>query len=262
MDILNLKGRVAFVTGAGQGVGRQVAIHLAAYGAAGIVVNDYFANRAESVAEEIRAAGGKAIAAQADVTSLEEVRIAMRGGEAHFGPIDILVNNAGNFGVTQSADTFTPFWECGPEEWRRWVDVNFYGVANCCSAVIPSMIERRYGRIVTVTSDAGRTGEPEIIYSGAKAGAAGLMRGMARTLGRYMITANSVSIASTATPTTEEILDAAGPERRKKILEKYVIRRQGQPADVANMVLFLSSDASSWITGQTYPVNGGFSFGL
>jgi 2-hydroxycyclohexanecarboxyl-CoA dehydrogenase len=134
---------------------------------------------------------------------------------------------------------------------------------NCTAAVIPGMIERQApGRIVTIISDAGRWGDAGLEpYAAAKAGAAGFMRSVARTLGRYQITANSVAIALTATPAVERTLKG-DPERLKRQMEKYIIRRPGRPDDVANMVLFLASDASSWITGQVYPVNGGFTLAL
>lgn len=261
-DILSLDGRIALVTGAGQGVGRQIAFHFAEHGAAGVVVNDYFLERAEAVAGEIKAAGGKALAVQADVTDLGSVKNMVSQTEAVFGPIDILVNNAGNAGANPDADVRKPFWETGQESWDSYLRVNLYGVINCTSACIPQMIARKGGRIITIISDAGRAGEVGLeVYSGAKAGAAGFMRGVARSLGRHQITANCIAIAATATPFVEERL-RGDPERFKKIMEKYVIRRPGRPADVANMALFLASGASEWITGQTYPVNGGFTFGL
>jgi 2-hydroxycyclohexanecarboxyl-CoA dehydrogenase len=262
-DILDLAGRVALVTGAGQGVGRQIALHLAAHNAGGVVVNDFVLDRAEAVAEEIRAAGGKALAVQADVSSHESVTAMVARAEAEFGPIGVLVNNAGNAGANPSAELGKPFWETGPEVWNSYIGVNLYGVMNCAAAVIPGMIARQApGRIVTIISDAGRWGDSGLeIYAGAKAGAAGFMRSVARTLGRHEITANCVAIALTATPAVERRLKG-DPERLKRTLEKYVIRRPGRPDDVANMVLFLASDASSWITGQVYPVNGGFTFAL
>lgn len=261
-DILSLDGRIALVTGAGQGVGRQIAFHFAEHGAAGVVVNDYFLERAEAVAGEIKAAGGKALAVQADVTDLGSVKNMVSQTEAVFGPIDILVNNAGNAGANPDAEVRKPFWETGQESWDSYLRVNLYGVINCTSACIPQMIARKGGRIITIISDAGRAGEAGLeVYSGAKAGAAGFMRGVARSLGRHQITANCIAIAATATPFVEERL-RGDPERFKKIMEKYVIRRPGRPADVANMALFLASGASEWITGQTYPVNGGFTFGL
>jgi len=262
-DILDLAGRVALVTGAGQGVGRQIALHLAAHNAGGVVVNDYVLDRAEAVAEEIRAAGGKALALQADVSSYESVTAMVARAEVEFGSIGVLVNNAGNAGANPSAELGKPFWETGPEVWNSYIGVNLYGVMNCAAAVIPGMIARQApGRIVTIISDAGRWGDSGLeIYAGAKAGAAGFMRSVARTLGRHEITANCVAIALTATPAVERRLKG-DPERLKRTLEKYVIRRPGRPDDVANMVLFLASDASSWITGQVYPVNGGFTFAL
>jgi 3-oxoacyl-[acyl-carrier protein] reductase len=261
-DILNLSGRVALISGAGQGVGRQIALHFAEHGAAGVVVNDYFAERAEAVAKEIEAAGGKAIAVQADVTDLASVKAMVAKTEKAFGPIDILVNNAGNAGANPDPEVRKPFWETGPEAWDSYLRVNLYGVINCSSACIPQMIARKGGRIITIISDAGRAGEAGLeVYSGAKAGAAGFTRGIARSLGRHQITANCIAIAATATPFVEERL-RGDPERFKKIMEKYVIRRPGHPTDVANMALFLASGASDWITGQTYPVNGGFTFGL
>ena len=263
-DILDLGGRVALVTGAGQGVGRQVALQLAdAKGAGGVVVNDYVLSRAEAVAEEIRAAGGKALALQCDVSDHQAVKDMVAKAAADLGPIGILVNNAGNAGATPSAELGKPFWETTPEVWNSFIGVNLYGVMNCTAAVIPGMLERQApGRIITVISDASRWGDASMeIYAGAKAGAAGFMRSVARTLGRYQITANCVAIALTATPAVERTLNG-DPERLKRTLEKYIVRRPGRPDDVANMVQFLASDASPWITGQVYPVNGGFTFAL
>jgi 3-oxoacyl-[acyl-carrier protein] reductase len=140
--------------------------------------------------------------------------------------------------------------------------VNFYGVINCTSAAIPGMIQRKQGRIVTVISDAGRWGDAGLeIYAGAKAGAAGFMRSCARGLARHNIAANCVAIAMTATPAIRDRLEG-DPERMKRMLSNYIVRRVGEPEDVANMILFLSSDAASWISGQTYPVNGGFTLAL
>lgn len=260
--ILDLNGKVALITGAGQGVGRQIALHYAAHGADGVIVNDFYQERAIAVVEEIKALGGKAVAAACDVTALDTVKAMVRKAEQAFGRIDILVNNAGNAGASPDPEARKPFWETGPDAWNSFIGVNFYGVINCASACIPSMIERRGGRIVTIISDAGRTGEAGLeIYSGAKAGAAGFTRAIARSLGRYGITANCIAIAATMTPPIEARLKA-DPEKLKKMMEKYVIRRPGQPQDVANMALYLASGASDWITGQTYPVNGGFSFSM
>ena len=261
-DILDLAGRVALVTGAGQGVGRQIALHLARHNSGGVAVNDYHLSRAEAVVDEIRAIGGKAIAGQADVSDLESVKAMNEKIVAEFGPVGVLVNNAGNGGANPNAEMRKPFWETGPETWDNWFGVNLYGVLNCSAAVIPGMIARQApGRIVTIISDAGRYGDANMeCYAAAKAGAAGFSRSAARTLARHSITANCVAISATRTPTTEA--GYADVERMKRVFEKYIVRRPGEPTDVANMVLFLASEASSWISGQTYPVNGGFTLAL
>lgn len=260
-DLLDLKGRVGLVTGAGQGVGRQVALNLAEHGAGGVIVNDFYEDRAQAVAREIEEAGGRAIAVQADVTDLDAVSAMVAAGEEAFGQVDILVNNAGNAGPSADIRDATPFWETGPEDWDKWIRVNFNGVLNATRAVLPGMVERKYGRIVTVISDAGRVGEPHlVVYSGAKAGAAGFMRGIAKAVGRYGITVNSVALGAIETPTTAPMMESE--EARKAMLRSYIIRRVGQPQDVAGLVLFLCSDAAAWITAQTYPVNGGYSSAL
>jgi len=261
-DLLDLNGKTALVTGAGQNVGREIALYCAAHGA-GVVVNDFVLERAQAVAEDIDTAGGKALAIQGDVTDHAGVKAMVAQASEWFGGVDILVNNAGNAGANPSPDLRKPFWETGPEVWNGFIGVNLHGVINCASAVIPGMIERgRGGRIITIISDAGRMGESGLeIYSAAKAGAAGFSRAIARALGRANITANTVAIAAMNTPQVGARLKA-DPERFKKVMANYVIRRLGEPSDVAAMVLFLASDASGWITGQTYPVNGGFSFAM
>lgn len=263
LNLTDLNGKIAAVTGAGQGVGREVALHFARSGARAVIVNDFYAERAQAVVEEIRALGAKAVAAVCDVTDQAQVKAVFAQATSEVGgSIDILVNNAGNSGVNPDPEARKHFWEVGEAAWDSFIRVNFYGVINCTAAVVPGMIEKNAGRIITIISDAGRVGEPNLeIYSGAKAGAAGFMRGAARALGRYNITVNCVAISATATPAIAARLEA-DPDRKKKMLSNYVIRRVGQPEDVANMVLFLASGSSSWITGQTYPVNGGFSFNL
>lgn len=260
-DILDLNGRVGLITGAGQGVGRQVALHFAAYHAGAIVVNDFRLDRAEAVAAEVEKLGCKALAAQCDVTDFRSVMQTFDRAEKAFGPVDILVNNAGNAGPDPSAVARKPFWEQQPEDWQPFLGTNLYGVLNCVRAAAPGMIRRSYGRIVSVISDAGRVGEPNLeVYSAAKAGAAGFMRAIAKALGRYTITANCVALGTTRTPATERAI--ANEELAKRMLRQYTIRRFGEPQDAANMILFLASDAASWITGQTVPVNGGYSFAL
>lgn len=259
-DLLDLGGRVALVTGAGQGVGRAIALRFAEHGAAAVVVNDYFQDRAATVASEIEARGGKAIAAQADVTDGDAVAEMFARVEAEVGNVGILVNNAGNMGP-DAPDMGTPFWEQDPAEWERSIGVNLYGVLHCARAALPTMVRDRRGAIVTVVSDAGRVGEPTLeAYSAAKAGAAGLMRALARSAGRFGVRANCVSLSATRTPTLPT--PEADSELAKRMLAPYILRRFGEPEDAANMVLFLASDAASWVTGQTVPVNGGYALAL
>jgi 2-hydroxycyclohexanecarboxyl-CoA dehydrogenase len=254
-DILDLSGRTAFVTGAGQGVGRAVALQFARHNAERVIVNDYFAERAQAVADEVSALGSEGLAAPCDVTDNGALRELVSG----FGAIDILVNNAGNAGAVGDLSD-PPFWEGDPADWDRWLATNLFGVLNACHAVSGQMVERGYGRIVTVISDAGRVGEPHLVlYSAAKAGAAGFMRALAKSIGRHGVTANCVALSSIRTPTIEPLLTE---EAVKKMLRQYQIKRVGEPDDAAAMILFLASDAASWITGQTYPVNGGYSFAL
>lgn len=259
--MLDLGGRVALVTGAGQGVGAATARYLAAHGAK-VIVNDFVADRADAIAAEITKAGGTALGVQGDVTKYADVDRVVAAARDALGVVNVLVNNAGNAGADPRGLTGRPFWEKEAAEWEPFLRVNLYGVLNCCRAVIPGMIETGPGgRLITIISDAGRVGESGLeVYSAAKAGAAGLTRALARSLGRFDITANNVAIAATRTPAVAAMVE--NEEYAKRVLRNYIIRRFGEPDDVAAMVTFLASNASGWITGQTYPVNGGFSVNL
>ncbi|GAA1847667.1 SDR family NAD(P)-dependent oxidoreductase [Microbacterium koreense] len=259
--LLDIRGRVAVVTGAGQGVGRQIALTLAGSGAK-VAVNDFVLERAESVADEIREGGGEACAVHADVGDFEGVGAAFERTRSVLGPVDILVNNAGNRGADASQASHVPFWEQTPADWRPYAHVNFDGVLNSTRFALADMVHSDHGRVITIISDAGRVGEINGLeaYSGVKAGAAGFTRSIARLGGRYGITANCIALGATRTPAIEEAL--ANEELVKRMLGNYIIRRIGEPSDAANLALFLASDASSWITGQTIPVNGGYSMTL
>jgi NAD(P)-dependent dehydrogenase (short-subunit alcohol dehydrogenase family) len=259
-DILNLGGQVAFVTGAGQGAGREIALTLARHNAK-VGVNDYVLERAEAVVAEIKALGGDAVAAQADVGDIASVKAAVDKTAKALGPVTLLVNNAGNAGPNMKIERMTPLWESDPKDWDHFFRTNLFGVMNACHAVVPGMIAaKRGGRIVTVVSDAGRAGEPGLVaYSAAKAGAAGAVRAIAREAGRYGITCNAIALSQLEPPLPPDELAAfSASDHAKATLSRYIIRRRGKPADVAAMALFLCSDAASWITGQTYPVNGGY----
>ena len=256
---LDLEGRRALVTGAGQGVGRGIARALADAGAV-VVVNDIRAAQAETVADELRTAGGKADALPFDVTDWTQVSEAIDG----YGGIDILVNNAGNAGA-EGFPGLADFVTSDPAEWQRFFAVNLFGVMHCTRATLPSMIANEWGRVVTIVSDAGRYGTSKVApYAAAKAGAAGFCRSIAREVGRHAITVNCVSLSTIETPTTARTTPATPEEEeaRRARMKPYVIRRRGTPDDVAGIVTFLASDHASWITGQTYAVNGGFIFSL
>jgi len=263
-DLLDLEGQVAIVTGAGQGAGRAIARELARHNAGGVAVNDFVAERAEAVAREIRETGVPALAVSFDVGDLEAVRAADRRIKEELGAATILVNNAGNAGPVDDINLSPLFWEEDPSAWDKFFRTNMFGVMNCCHAFIPNMVEARKGRVVTVVSDAGRVGEPRLaVYATAKAGAAGFVRSIAKEAGRFNITCNAISLSSLEPPLPpEQLAEFLQSDRAKHHTSRYVIRRYGKPEDVAGMAAFLCSKAASWITGQTYPVNGGYSFAV
>ena len=204
--------------------------------------------------------GVPALAAPFDVCDLEAIKAADAAIKDKLGAATILVNNAGMAGPGGSLRPTLNFWEEDPSAWDRYLGTNLYGVYNCCYAFIPNMVEAKRGRIVTIVSDSGRTGEPKLsVYASAKAGAQGFVRSIAKELGRYNVTSNAVSLSSLMPDMSEEQLaEVVQSERAKAQLSRYTIRRYGKSTDVAALVTFLCSDAASWITGQTYPLNGGF----
>ncbi|MGE8451833.1 MAG: SDR family NAD(P)-dependent oxidoreductase [Pseudomonadales bacterium] len=258
-NILSLEGRVALITGAGQGVGRQTALHFAEHGCATVIINDFVLERAQAVAAEVEALGARAIALAGDVCDFGAMTAAVDRAQQAAGGLHILVNNAGNAGPGGAPESFPQFWETGPEDWNRWLGTNLQGVLVMCRAALPHIINGgKGGSIINIISDAGRVGEPHLaVYSAAKAGAAGFSRALAKAVGGHNIRVNSVALASINTPGVQSMLaDTAAVQR---MLRQYIIRRVGEPEDAANMILFLASTASSWISGQTYAVNGGYS---
>jgi len=239
--------RTALVTGAGQGMGLGVARRLAADGNA-VFVNDVDPQKAEQAAAEIRSVGGEAHAAPFDVTDYAAVLAATQDLAARTGGIDILVNNAGNAGTQQTHQV--AFKDMPPSEWSWYLDVNLYGVMHCTKAVLERMCERRWGRVITISSEAGRAGLDigVSVYGVAKAGAAHLMRHVAREVGPDGVTANVVSLG---------LMDNVPDEFAAPILRTIPARRLGTPADVGAAVSYLASDEASWVTGQTLVVNGG-----
>ena len=254
---IDLSGRRALVTGAGQGVGRGIARTLAAAGA-DVIVNDLVEDRAAGVVDEIRGEGGSGSASAFDVTDWSAVEAAFDRA----GAVDIVVNNAGNAGKadTLGFENMKPFAEEDPLAWDAFLRVNLFGVMYVTRAALPGMIERSRGRIITIISDASRVGEPkQAAYAAAKAGAGGLMRSVAREVGSYGITVNSIALGSiNQTERPAEVEE----EQLARLIKRYPIRRRGLPSDVANLAVFLARDLSPWITGQTIPVNGGYAMAL
>lgn len=238
-----LKGKVALVTGAGQGVGLGIARGLAAQGAK-VLVNDLDAVKADNAVVGIREQGGEADSLCFDVTDQERVKLQI--GAA--GKIDILVNNVGNAGAQVMGQQM--FADMSPELWQTYIDVNLYGVLNCSHAVLPGMMERQWGRVITISSEAGRSGLNigVSIYGAAKAGAINFMRHLSQEVGEYQITANSIALG---------LMDNVPDEFAKKMIRGIPAGRLGSPDDAAAATIYLASEEASWVSGQVLSVNGG-----
>ncbi|CAB4894338.1 MAG: SDR family oxidoreductase [Actinobacteria bacterium] len=249
--MFNLAGRSALVTGAGQGVGAEIARCLAAQGAK-VLVNDLYVDRADEVVASIREAGGTAAALIADISNLAVLTTELQRVEQALDcKVDILVNNAG---IPAEGMTIEKFVDSDPKDWHRHIDVNGYGLLNATYAVLPAMAERGWGRIVTITSDGARVGDPGIaVYAAAKAMGPGFMRALSKEVGQVGVTCNCISLGSIRNPNhpVDEV-------RQANMNKRYALRRLGTPEDIAPAVLLLVSDEGSWITGQTIPVNGGY----
>lgn len=257
---LRLTDRVALVTGAGRGIGRQICLTLAEEGAR-VAVNDFFQERADKVAQEIREAGGRAIGVTADVTDAESVQRMVQRVVAEFGQLDVLVNNAGIPATHPEDATGGPvFADSSREEWDRTINVVVYGAMNCTRAVIGQMCERQWGRIINIVSDAGRVGEPRLVaYSAAKGSLVSFTKALAKEVGRFCVTVNCVSPATTQTEATAEWIEAHYDQMVRQYPMGRGLNRLGRPDDIANAVAFLASERAEWITGQVMSVNGGYS---
>jgi 2-hydroxycyclohexanecarboxyl-CoA dehydrogenase len=242
--------RIALVTGAAQGIGRAIALELAGAGCA-VAVADLQPGAAAAVAEEIGAAGGRAAGVELDVTDAGSVAAGVARAEADLGPVDIVVNNAG-------WDELRPFLETDEAFWARVIEVNFTGGLRVTHAVLPGMVERGWGRVVNIGSDAGRVGSSlESVYSGAKGGVIAFTKTIAREVARSGVTANVVCPGPTRTPLLES-MTAEGGERLVDALTRAVpMRRLAEPEDIAAAVGFLASERAGYVTGQTLSVSGG-----
>lgn len=244
-----IDGKVAIVTGGAQGIGQGICLRLAEEGAK-VAIFDVNLDRAKETAQEIEKSGGMASAIKVDITKSGEVEAAVKQAISKFGKVDILVNNAGISLVSKVADMTEEMWD-------RVQTVNLKGVFLCSRAVVPHMKERKYGKIVNIASVLALRGSSYYAHYGAsKAGVVGLTQGMAVELGRHNINVNAVGPGVIDTPMADH--DVA-PEVRQRLQKRIPLRRIGVPEDIANAVLFLTSDEASYITGQCLYVCGGLS---
>ena len=244
---MKLKGKVALITGAGQGIGKSIALKFAAEGA-DLVLFDVNKDTCTVTAEESEGLGGRCKVYAVDVADRERVQGACEEVLTVFGRVDILVNNAG-------FDRGATLLKVTEKDWQAVLDVHLKGTLNCIQALAPIMISRRYGKIINISSIYGRSGGiAAISYSAAKGGIIGLTKSIAKELGKSNINVNAVLPGLTDTPTIRKM-----PERyMKMIIEATPLRRMARPEEIANVVAFLASDESSYITGATIEVTGGW----
>ncbi len=258
---LNLAGKTAIVTGGGSNIGRAIVLAFAGE-KANVVIADIDEAQGQKVAKEAASLGGKSLVIKTDVTNYDSVMAMVKGTIDKFGKLDILVNNVG-----WAMDRL--FIEKPREEWGKEVNINLWGVLNCTRAVLDHMIERKYGKIISIGSDAGRMGEyREAVYAACKGGIMALSKSLAREVGRYGINVNVVCPGVTVPENPDYAGDLSmwkGPmaqvfttEAQEKAAKAYPLRRLGKPEDIAKAVIFLASDAASFITGQTISVSGGY----
>jgi 3-oxoacyl-[acyl-carrier protein] reductase len=243
---VRLKGKVALVTGAAQGIGKAVALLLARNGA-DIVVSDINLEKAEETVKEIESIGPRAMAVKVDVANLDHVEQMVGTILEKFGKIDILVNNAG---VTRDKLIL----RMTEEDWDLVLNVNLKGTFNCTKAVVRHMAKQRSGKIVNIASVVGEMGNAgQVNYSASKAGVIGLTKTMAREFAQRGINVNAIAPGYIETPMTEVLADKVKEELKRLI----PMERLGKPEDVAEAVLFLVSEESNYITGHILNVNGG-----
>jgi 2-hydroxycyclohexanecarboxyl-CoA dehydrogenase len=249
---MRLRGKTAFVTGAGRGIGRAIALALATEGAE-VAALDIDAGAVERVRDEIDALGVKALALVADLTRGADVRRAVEVALGQLGQVDVLVNNAG-------WDRMQPFVESDEATWDRIIAINFKGVLHTCHAVVPPMLAQGAGRVINIASDAGRVGSSgEAVYAGSKGAVIAFSKALAREVARYHVTVNVVCPGLTDTPLLAGI--RAESTRNEKVLDAVSraipLGRIATPEDVAGAVVYLASPAAEYVTGQTLSVSGG-----
>jgi len=243
-----LVGKSALVTGAGQGIGKAIAIGLALQGC-DVAINDVNSSLAEQVAGEIKTLGRNSKAAVGNVAVKDDVQKMFKDTIDDFGKLDIVVNNAGI--VLKN-----PFWEITEEQWDRIIAVNLKGTFLCCQAAALYMRPQKSGKIINIASVAGKRGGGLLgntAYAASKAGVLGLTKGLARELGAYGINVNAITPALTETEMTQTL----SPEKRAMIISSMALGRAGKPEDIANAVVFLASSLSDFISGEMMDVDGG-----
>jgi 2-hydroxycyclohexanecarboxyl-CoA dehydrogenase len=247
-----LSGMVVIVTGGGGGIGAATCKRFAEEGAT-VVVFDIDLDAAERAAAQIAEVGGKAAAFSCDITNYSVCQSAVRSVETTVGPVDVLVNNAG-------WDVFRPFVETSPSDWQKIISINLTGVLNMHHVVLPSMVERKRGRIVSVSSDAGRVGSSgEAVYAGCKAGLIGFSKTIAREHSRHNINVNVVCPGIINTKLYENYKKGSrNPEKLDDAFRRAIpFGRLGEPGDLPGAICFLASDDAAYITGQVLSVSGG-----
>jgi NAD(P)-dependent dehydrogenase (short-subunit alcohol dehydrogenase family) len=244
---MRLKDKKAIVTGAGQGIGRSIALKMAQEGA-DVVVSEKNLHTGDQTQKEVEASGRKALFVAVDVADQRQVKGMVEEVLKRWGRIDILVNNAG-------FDRAATLLKVREEDWDAVLGVHLKGSMNCIQAVAPHMIENGYGKIVNISSVWGKSGSiSEISYTSAKAGIIGLTKSVARELGRYQINVNVVLPGLILTPTVSKMAE----KHQKMIIDLTPLGRAGHPEEVANVVTFLASDEASFMTGACVEVSGGW----
>ena len=244
---MTLEGKIALVTGASRGIGREIALVLASQGANVAVNYAGSEGKANEVVDEIKAIGKEAFAIKCDVSSSEEVAAMVKETVDRFGKLDILVNNAG---ITKD----NLLMRMKEDEWDDVININLKGVFLCTKAVTRQMMKQRVGRIINITSVVGVSGNPgQANYVAAKSGVIGLTKTTAKELASRNITVNAIAPGFITTDMTDKLSE----EVKAEMLKQIPLARLGEPKDIAKMTAFLASDDSSYITGQTLHVNGG-----